>query len=57
MNIKITIKDTHAQPLLIHNNELSEVEFKKKKSLYQQPERDKKNNKQQKTVNQNKASR
>lgn len=57
MNIKITIKDADTQPLLIHKNQLSEVQFKKKKSLYQQPEKDKNNNKNPKIINQTKISR
>jgi hypothetical protein len=40
MSYKITVKIGETNPLLVHNNQLSEVEVKKKKSLYQQPERD-----------------
>ena len=57
MNIKITIKDSDAKPLLLHKNELSEVEFKKKNSLYQQPQRDKGGKKEKAVVNSNKNSR
>lgn len=55
MNIKITIKDTGSQPMLVHNNQLSEVEFKKKNSLYQQPVRDKNTSKKDKIVSSNKT--
>lgn len=59
MNIKITIKDSDAKPLLLHKNELSEVEFKKKNSLYQQPQRDRggKKEKEKAVVASNKSSR
>lgn len=51
MNIKITIKDADSTPMLIHKNELSESEFRKKNSLYQQPQRDKNTQKKEKVVN------
>ncbi len=58
MNIKITIKDGDAKPLLVHKNELSEVEFKKKNSLYQQPTKDKPSTKKEKpSIPTNKNSR
>ncbi len=40
MNIKITIKDANPIPVLVQKNQLSEVEHRKKNSLYQQPQRD-----------------
>lgn len=51
MNIKITIKDADSPPVLIHKNELSEVESRKKNTLYQKPQRDRNTQKKQTPAN------